>query len=68
MPLRPRAKCVQRIMRSTPRSETIRETGEIPLINLIENLDYSLLHDFVFQRRDSQWALPPIRFRNVDSP
>jgi hypothetical protein len=68
LPLRPRAKRIQRTVRAAPRPKTIRETGEIPLINLIEDLDHSLLHDFVFQCRDSQWALPPIRFRDVNSP
>ena len=57
---------VQRVMRAAPRPETIRETGEVLFINLIENLDHSLLHDLVFQCRDPQWSLSTIRFRDVN--
>src|SRR5207302_8650931 len=38
------------------------------LIDLVENGYYGLLHNFVFQRRNSQRALPPVSLRYVDSP
>jgi site-specific DNA recombinase len=62
----PHRQRVQRVMRSTPRAETIREPEKVLLVNPIENRRHSLLHDLVFQRRDPQWPLPAIRFRDVD--
>jgi hypothetical protein len=59
---------IQRLMRATPRPKAIREALEVHLINLVENGYYGLLHNFVFQRRNSQRALPPVRLRYVDSP
>jgi hypothetical protein len=64
----PRRKRIQRIVRATPRSKTIRETEKVLLVNPIENFGHCLLHDFVFQRRDPERTLPPIRFRDVNSP
>src|SRR5882724_4438369 len=58
---------IQRLMLATPWPETIRETPKIPLVNRIEDHDHSLLNNLVLQRRDSQWSLPTIRFRNVNS-
>jgi len=43
---------VQRVLRAAPRPETIRETGKVLLVNLLENRCHSLLHDFVFHRRN----------------
>ena len=33
----------------------------------VENCPYRVLDDFVLQRRDSQWSLPSIAFRDPDS-
>src|ERR1700757_3479308 len=51
-----------------PGRKTIREPEKVLFINLCENRYHSLLHDLVFQCRDSQWPLPAIRFRDVDTP
>src|SRR5215471_7877616 len=54
---------VQRLMLAAPRPKTIRKTQEVLLPDLVENRPYRVLDHFVFQRRDSQWSLPPIAFR-----
>jgi hypothetical protein len=53
---------VQRIVLAAPRPETIRKAQEVLLPDLVEYRPYRVLYDFVFQRRDSQWSLPPIAF------
>jgi len=58
---------VQRIVLAPPRPESIRKAPEVLLPDLVENRPYRALDDFVFQRRDSQWSLPPIAFRDPDS-
>ena len=58
---------VQRLVLAAPRPKTIRKTQKVLLPNLIEDRPYRVLDHFVFQRRDSQWSLPPIAFRNPDS-
>jgi hypothetical protein len=49
-------------------SEAIRESPKVLFINMIEDRDHGMLDDFVLQRRDSQWPLPPIGLRNIHSP
>src|SRR5215469_8101607 len=58
---------VQRIVLASPWSEPIRKAQEILFPNLVENPPYRVLDDFVLQRRDSQWSLPSIAFRDPDS-
>jgi len=57
---------VQRIVLASPWSEPIRKAQEILFPNLVENCPYRVLDDFVLQRRDSQWSLPSIAFRDPD--
>src|ERR1043166_9182857 len=59
--------CVQRLMLAAPRSEPIRETPKVLLVNLIEDGDHGLLNNLVLQRRDPEWPWPAVRFRNVHS-
>ena len=54
-------------MLAAPRTETVRETEKVFLVNLVEDGDHGLLDDFVFQRRDPQWTLPSICFLYVHS-
>src|SRR6202011_714755 len=55
-------------MRPPPRAETIRKPEKVLLVNLMEDRGHSLLHDLVFQRRDSEWPLSAIRLRDVNTP
>jgi hypothetical protein len=63
----PNVERVQRIVLASPWSEPIRKAQEILFPNLVENCPYRVLDDFVLQRRDSQWSLPSIAFRDPDS-
>jgi site-specific DNA recombinase len=65
-PMKANTQRIQRLMLVPTGPEPIRKATKIRLIYLIENGHHSLLNDFVFQRRDSQRALPPIGFRYVD--
>src|ERR1700691_810206 len=58
---------IQCLMLAAPRAKTIRESEKVFLVNLVEDSDRGLLDDLIFQCRDSQWALPSIAFRYVDS-
>ena len=58
---------VQRLMLAAPRPKTIRKSQKVLLPDLVENRPNRVLDHFVFQRRDSQWSLPPIAFRDPDS-
>jgi hypothetical protein len=55
-------------MGTAARTKTIREALEVDLIYLIEDRHHGLLDDLVLQRRDAQWALPPVGLRYIDSP
>src|SRR5262249_19926769 len=59
---------VQRIVLASPWPESIRKAQKVLFPNLVENGPYRIRYDFVFQRRDSQWSLPSIGFRDPDSP
>jgi site-specific DNA recombinase len=68
LPLDAHCQRVQRLVWAATRPEPIRKALEVDLINLVEDGHHGLLNDFVFQRRDTQWTLPPIGLRYVDSP
>jgi hypothetical protein len=53
---------VQRIMGTAPRSESIRETEKICLVDAIQYLYQRPLDDLVLKNRHPQWPLLPIRF------
>src|ERR1700677_4618622 len=58
-------KCVQRIVLSPSRPEPVGEAEEVRLVDRIENLYHRALDNLVFQRRDTERALPSVRFRDV---
>src|ERR1700757_2041595 len=58
---------IQRVMLAALRAEAIRESQKVFLINLVEDGGHSVLDDFVFQSRNSQWTLPSIFFLYVHS-
>src|SRR5215472_11858810 len=58
---------IQRIMLAAPRAKTIREAEKILFVNLVEDGSHGVLDDLIFQRRNSQWALPSICFLYVHS-
>ena len=43
---------IQRIMRASPGSETIREPQKVLFVNLIEDRHHRVLDDLIFQRSD----------------
>jgi len=57
--------CIKCIMLTTPRSEPIRKTQKILLIDCIEHFCHSALDDLVFQGSYAERALSPVRFRYV---
>jgi hypothetical protein len=59
---------IQRIVLASPWPESIRKTQKVLFPDLVEDGPYRVLYNFVFQRRDSQWSLPSIAFRDPDSP
>src|SRR5215469_2476986 len=58
---------IQRIVLAPPWPETIRKAQKILFPDLVEDCPYRVLDDLVFQRRDSQWSLPSIAFRDPNS-
>src|SRR6266566_5048812 len=64
----PDIECIQRIMRTTLRPESVPKAQKVLFPDLVENWYHRVLDDFVFQRRDCPWPLPPISFRYPDSP
>src|SRR5713226_9344769 len=67
LPLNAHRQRVQRLMRAATGTEPVRKALEVDLVNLVEDRHHGLLNDFVLQRRDAQWTLPPISLRNKDS-
>src|ERR1700681_1638978 len=67
LPLDAHRQRVQRLVRAATGTEPVRESLEVHLVDLVENGHHGLLDDLVFQRRDAQRALSPIRLRYVDS-
>ena len=45
----------------------IADAEKILLIDALQNPKHRLLDNFVFQRRDAQWSLPTVGFRDPDS-
>src|ERR1035441_7716968 len=54
-------------MRAAAWPKPVRKASKVHLVNLIEDRDHRLLNDFVFQRGDAQWTLPPIGLRYIHS-
>jgi len=67
LPRDPDPQRIQRIMRATPRSKSIREPQKILFINLTEDPAHRMLNDFVLQGRYAQWPLSSVRFGDVGS-
>src|SRR5438552_2762395 len=59
---------VQRLMLVSPRAKSVREAEKVFLIDVVEDGDYGLLNDLIFQRRDPQRAFPPVFLLYVHSP
>lgn len=59
---------IERIVLTTPRSETIREPEKVFLIDRIEYGDHRALEDLVFQSGDPEWALLAARLRYEPAP
>jgi len=59
---------VQRVMRAAPRPEPVRDAEEVFLVNRVQQRDHRPLDNFVFQGRDRERALTPVRFGYVDPP
>ena len=58
---------VQRLMRATSRTESIRKAAKVHLVYLVEDGHHRLLDNLVFQRSGAQWPLPAISLRYVHS-
>lgn len=63
----PHPQRVQCICLAAPRPESVAEAQKVLLPDLVENRSHRVLDDFVLQRRDPQWSLPPIGFWYPDS-
>jgi hypothetical protein len=68
LPDDPHTQRVQRVVRASPRPESVTETPEILLVYGIEDRHHRLLYDFVFQRRDADRPLPTVRFLQIYPP
>ena len=55
----PNRQRVQRLVWTTSRSKSVRETQEVLLVNRVQHLDRGTLDDLIFQRRNPEWAKPP---------
>jgi hypothetical protein len=62
------AERIQRIMRATPRPESVREPEEVFLVDRIQQRDQRSLDNFVFESGDRERALPAVRLGNVYAP
>jgi hypothetical protein len=61
----PERQGIKRIMLPATRPEAITEAEEVALVNLIQYGDHGPLDDFIFQRRNPEGPLAPIRLRDV---
>src|SRR5665811_826390 len=68
LPPDPHRQRVQRIMRTTPRPETVGEAPEVHLVDGVQHLDDGPLDDLVLQRGDTERPQPPVRLRDVYPP
>src|SRR5208282_2278697 len=57
--------CIQRIVLTATRPETVAEAEEIFLVDGIQHFDRRPLDDLVLQRRDAERPLPPVRLGSV---
>src|SRR4029077_5773151 len=55
-------------MRAASRPKPIGKAPEVHLIDRVEHLDDGPLDNLVFQRGDTERALPPVRLRDIHSP
>src|SRR5580658_6730499 len=49
-----------------PLPESIGKAFEVLFPDGIKNFPHRVLNDFILQRRDPQWPLPAIGFRDID--
>jgi hypothetical protein len=59
---------IQRIVRTAPRPESVREPEEVFLVDRVQQRDHRPLDDLVLKGRDRERALPAIRLGDVDPP
>ncbi len=45
--------------------EPIRDAEEVGFVDVVEYFHRRSLYEFVFERRDAERSLPPVRLRNV---
>jgi hypothetical protein len=61
----PERQGIKRIMLPAPRPKAITEAEEVALVDLIQYGNHGPLDDFVFQGRNAEGPLAPIRLRDV---
>src|ERR1700730_12291830 len=59
---------IHRIMRAAPGSESVREPEEVFLVDRVEHRSCRPLDDLVFQGRNRERALTPVRLGYVHAP
>src|SRR4051794_20651427 len=64
----PDTKRIERVMRSPPRPESVREPEEVFLIDRVQQRGHRPLDDLVLKSCDRERALTAIRLGNVDPP
>src|SRR5213593_3965108 len=64
----PHRQRIQRLMRTAPRPEPVREPKEVDLVDRVQDRDDGALHELVFQRGNPERPQPPVRLRDVRSP
>lgn len=67
-PRETRRQRVQRIVRSTPRTEPVRQAQEFFLPDRTQHGHHGLLDDLVLQSRNAQRSHPPVGLRDEDPP
>jgi hypothetical protein len=65
LPVYSGVKSVQRIMLAALRSESVRETEEVLLVDGLQDVYDGLLDDFVLQAQNAQWPFGAVRLRDV---
>ncbi len=56
---------IQRMMRASPRPESVRETQRVGFVDNVQHLDGRALDDLVFQHRNSERSFPPVALVDV---
>src|SRR5262244_1227391 len=59
---------IQRIVRATPGSESVREPEEVFLVDRVEHCNRRPLDDLVLQGGNRKRALPAVRLGYIDAP